>query len=63
LLLHSLRSEFLEKEVKRSYVCSSSLADRLGTAGCQLVVVSRDRSAADPARGLMPAVAARAGEP
>jgi len=41
------------KAVKRSYVCSSSLADRLGAAGRGLAVVSCDRPAPGPAR-LMP---------
>jgi hypothetical protein len=51
----------LGKEVKRSYVCSSSLADRLGAAERDLAVVSRDRPAPGPA-SLMPTVPARGRE-
>jgi RNA polymerase sigma factor (sigma-70 family) len=38
-----------EKEVKRPYVCSSSLAGRLGAARTRVAGASRDRIAPDPA--------------
>ncbi len=37
------------KEVKRSYVCSSSLADRLGAAPSGFSIASCVRGASDPA--------------
>jgi hypothetical protein len=40
------------KEVKRSYVRWSSLADRLGAPRAWRVGAARDRVASDPARGL-----------
>ena len=41
---------------ERSYVCSSSLADRLGAAGAWLAGASRDRVAPDPAGRLINAL-------
>jgi hypothetical protein len=51
--LYAGRAEVCGKEVKRSDVCSSSLADRLGAAGRGFAVASRDRVASNPAGHLI----------